>query len=70
VERFHRGIQGTGFHSAIQGDGEIGGVSGGSVLACVLKKHGGAGRTADPLLLSFAGKRCTEADGILLTEFL
>jgi hypothetical protein len=34
-----------------------------------LKKHGGGGRIADPLLLSFAGKRCTEADGLLLTEF-
>jgi hypothetical protein len=70
VERFLRGIQGTEFHSAIQDDGEIGGVSRGSVLGCVLKKHGGAGRAADSLLLSFAGKRCTEADGILLTEFL
>jgi hypothetical protein len=40
------GIQGSGSDSAIQGDGETRGVSGESVLAISLTKHGGAVRAA------------------------
>ena len=48
--------QGTRSDSSIQG--EAGRVIGGSVLAGVLTRHGGAGRTVDPSLRSCAIRRC------------
>jgi hypothetical protein len=36
VECVHVGIQGTGCHPSVQGDGETGRVSGGSVLTVIL----------------------------------
>ncbi len=40
---------GTGSDSAIRDDGEAGRIPGDRVLASFLRKHGGAGRTADVL---------------------
>jgi hypothetical protein len=61
-------VQGARSHPATQSDSEAGRVLGGWVLASCLRKHGGAGRTADPLLLSFAGRHCAEADAPPPTE--
>jgi len=44
LERVYVSLQGTGTDPSIQGDGEIGRVSGGSVLTVVLGKAVPAGR--------------------------
>src|ERR1700733_5679987 len=59
LECIHIGVLGTRSHSATQSDSEAGRVLGGWVLASCLRKHGGASRTADPLLLAFAGRHCS-----------
>jgi hypothetical protein len=47
LERLYLGVQGAGSCSSVQGDCKAGRVPGGEVLASVLRKHGGAARTAD-----------------------
>jgi len=65
LERVHVCIQGIRADSAIQSDSKAGRVPGGSVLVIVLKRHGGAGRTAD-LFGSRSGRVLVQAFRIWL----
>src|SRR5262249_6720056 len=62
LQRVYVGVQRIRPDSSVQGDSKTRRVSGSSVLAGFLTKHGGAGRTTDPYLPAFVRRRCAEAD--------